>query len=129
MNITDGECANGPDLNPPRPGRLLVQLDETACRFEGYWSGYERRLRRWLQLRRFDHGFRECQVRTPEMKNLYGLDPLIFYSRGLPAMGSDDLVRLAVLVFCLAAHFLLLLAKDVLWKKEMVKWRKIIISW
>ena len=46
--------------------RLLVQLDETACRFEGYWSGYERRLRRWLQLRRFDHGFRECQVSVRE---------------------------------------------------------------
>ncbi|KAF0301033.1 Guanine nucleotide exchange factor DBS [Amphibalanus amphitrite] len=49
-------------INVTAVQRLLVQLDETACRFEGYWSGYERRLRRWLQLRRFDHGFRECQT-------------------------------------------------------------------
>ncbi|XP_037089598.1 guanine nucleotide exchange factor DBS-like [Pollicipes pollicipes] len=49
-------------INVTAVQRLLVQLEETVRRFENYWSSYEQRLLRWLQLRRFEHGFKECQT-------------------------------------------------------------------
>uniref|UniRef100_A0A182FIB3 CRAL-TRIO domain-containing protein n=1 Tax=Anopheles albimanus TaxID=7167 RepID=A0A182FIB3_ANOAL len=42
--------------------RLLVQLEETERHFEDFWTIHLSRLRKCLELRRFEHEFRELQV-------------------------------------------------------------------
>lgn len=42
--------------------RLLVQLEETERVFDNFWRSHEDKLRQCLELRRFEHEFRELQV-------------------------------------------------------------------
>lgn len=43
--------------------RLLVQLQETETRFDHFYDEHTKELRNVLELRRFEHDFRELQVR------------------------------------------------------------------
>lgn len=42
--------------------RLLVQLQETETRFDHFYDEHTKELRNVLELRRFEHDFRELQV-------------------------------------------------------------------
>lgn len=42
--------------------RLIVQLQETEVRFDQFYEDHSRELRQVLELRRFEHDFRELQV-------------------------------------------------------------------
>lgn len=55
-------CPESKLINVTTVERLLVQLDETEQGFDNFWRAREDLFHQWLELRRFEHKFREIQT-------------------------------------------------------------------
>ncbi|XP_076349568.1 guanine nucleotide exchange factor DBS-like isoform X5 [Tachypleus tridentatus] len=61
-------------INVTAVERLLVQLDETEKGFDNFWSEHENKLSQFLELRKFEHEFKELQVNvTTSLQELTSL--------------------------------------------------------
>lgn len=55
-------CPDSKLINVTAIERLLVQLEETERQFDNFWHSHEDKLQQCLELRRFEHEFRELQT-------------------------------------------------------------------
>ncbi|XP_022248440.1 guanine nucleotide exchange factor DBS-like isoform X2 [Limulus polyphemus] len=61
-------------INVTAVERLLVQLDETEKGFDNFWSEHENKLSQFLELRKFEHEFKELQANvTTNLQELASL--------------------------------------------------------